>query len=964
MHTKTRFTLLVACMAAFSLLFSGMAFADWAVNDVGSSGVETIESGSSTTIAYSITARNGDGFNGCNATAASPITVGINLPSMNRVTARNASNQQVSSLTFTNCTSSQNVTFSSNHVGDWAINHSVSGGVAGGTNENRANFTLKVTAPADTTPPVITKTITGTQGSNGWYTSNVTVAWTVTDNESTASIVSGCGTQTFSTETASVTSSCSASSAGGTSSDSVTLKIDKTAPTGVALAPSGTAGQNGWYTSDVTVSTSGSDALSGVTCTTLQSFTNETAGATVNGSCTNGAGLTTAASPLTVKIDKSGPSASLAVTNGSLGSNSWYTSNVTVGASGSDSISGPVSCSPSSVSLTSNTAGTAVNSTCTNQAGLSTAASPLTVKIDKSNPSASLSVHEGTLGDGGWYTNDVTVRTSGADDDSGIDNCTADQHLTEDTSSAGREFNGSCTNNAGLRQNADPLTVKRDASAPSAALVVTEGTAGANGWYTSNVKVEVQGADAQSDVTCSDATTLTSETTGTQVTGYCTNGAGARTNATPMTIKIDKTGPSAELAATGQSGSNGWFTDDVTITTSGSDTVSAGVTCTATQSQTAETAGREFNGSCTNAAGLTTNATPITVKLDKTGPSASAAITNSPQEGSNGWYTSDIAAATTGSDSISAPVTCTKASVSQTDETTGVNLAGVCTNDAGLSTAAAALNVKLDKTPPAVTVTPSGQQGDNGWYTGNVTIATGGTDAISGVASCTENQSQTADTAGADFYGSCTNGAGLTSTNAQVTVKRDATAPTNVAVLGFTDGAAYWPHETLPTVTCATPSDTTSGIASQTGPTQNPTGTFTCSAKDNAGNPASNSKSYTLRNYDWKGFKSPVDGGAVLNRAKAGSAIPVKFSLNGDMTLGIFAAGSPSSAVTTCDPNATVDAVEQTVTAGSSSLSYDSVTDTYNYVWKTDTKWASSCRQLVLTLKDGLKYRANFQFTK
>ena len=53
----------------------------------------------------------------------------------------------------------------------------------------------------DLTPPVISKVITGTVGANGWYTSDVTVTWSVTDEESTPVIDSGCGTQTFTSET-------------------------------------------------------------------------------------------------------------------------------------------------------------------------------------------------------------------------------------------------------------------------------------------------------------------------------------------------------------------------------------------------------------------------------------------------------------------------------------------------------------------------------------------------------------------------------------------------------------------------------------------------------------------------------------------------------------------------------------------------------------------------------------------
>ena len=70
------------------------------------------------------------------------------------------------------------------------------------------------------------------------------------------------------------------------------------------------------------------------------------------------------------------------------------------------------------------------------------------------------------------------------------------------------------------------------------------------------------------------------------------------------------------------------------------------------------------------------------------------------------------------------------------------------------------------------------------------------------------------------------------------------------------------------------------------------------------------------------------------------------------------------SATMPCDSTASVDAVEETVTAGSSSLSYDQATQQYTYTWKTDKGWAGSCRQLVVKLKDGTEHRAFFQLTK
>lgn len=115
--------------------------------------------------------------------------------------------------------------------------------------------------------------------------------------------------------------------------------------------------------------------------------------------------------------------------------------------------------------------------------------------------------------------------------------------------------------------------------------------------------------------------------------------------------------------------------------------------------------------------------------------------------------------------------------------------------------------------------------------------------------------------------------------------------------------------------------------------------------------------------YAFTGFFSPVNNLPTMNSVKAGSGIPVKFKLNGDRGLDIFAANSPYSSQTSCSATST-DPIELTVTAGSSSLSYDAVTGQYTYVWKTEKSWAGSCRTLNVVLRDGETYRANFQFTR
>lgn len=114
--------------------------------------------------------------------------------------------------------------------------------------------------------------------------------------------------------------------------------------------------------------------------------------------------------------------------------------------------------------------------------------------------------------------------------------------------------------------------------------------------------------------------------------------------------------------------------------------------------------------------------------------------------------------------------------------------------------------------------------------------------------------------------------------------------------------------------------------------------------------------------FNFNGFFPPVDNQPVFNNANAGRAIPIKFSLGGDQGLNIFAPGHPVSQQIACSDGAPSSEVEETVTAGSSSLSYDAETDTYTYVWKTEKSWAGTCRKLIVRLNDGSEHAAFFKF--
>ncbi|MBO0858943.1 MAG: PxKF domain-containing protein [Chloracidobacterium sp.] len=137
--------------------------------------------------------------------------------------------------------------------------------------------------------------------------------------------------------------------------------------------------------------------------------------------------------------------------------------------------------------------------------------------------------------------------------------------------------------------------------------------------------------------------------------------------------------------------------------------------------------------------------------------------------------------------------------------------------------------------------------------------------------------------------------------------------------------------------------------------------TITVTATDSANNQAMCSFTVNVR-YNFSGFFQPVDNPPTANIVNAGSAIPIKFTLSGAKGMNIFAQGFPISQQIACGDGAPSSEIEQTVTAGGSSLSYDAESDTYTYVWKTDESWAGTCRQLIVRLNDGSERVALFKF--
>lgn len=84
----------------------------------------------------------------------------------------------------------------------------------------------------DYTPPVITYSVDGPSGANGWYTGVVTVSFTVVDDDSPITLMAGCETRTIDQDTDGTSLECSASSWGGAATPAaVLIRRDTVGPT-------------------------------------------------------------------------------------------------------------------------------------------------------------------------------------------------------------------------------------------------------------------------------------------------------------------------------------------------------------------------------------------------------------------------------------------------------------------------------------------------------------------------------------------------------------------------------------------------------------------------------------------------------------------------------------------------------------------------------------------------------------
>jgi 6-phosphogluconolactonase (cycloisomerase 2 family) len=196
--------------------------------------------------------------------------------------------------------------------------------------------------------------------------------------------------------------------------------------------------------------------------------------------------------------------------------------------------------------------------------------------------------------------------------------------------------------------------------------------------------------------------------------------------------------------------------------------------------------------------------------------------------------------------------------------------------------------------------------------------------------------------------------------------------PPSVDLRTPADGAQYEQGSDV-TVDYSCADTGTSGLASCTGDLDDgaaldtsTVGTFgfSVTARDGDGNKTTVKHSYTVTappeppesGFD---FVGPIHDGSVV---KAGSVVPIAFSLGGEHGLDVLADGSPSSVRVDC--GATGVASGGSPAHSADGLQFDAAKGVYTFAWQTRSSWAGTCRAFQVTLQDGSAHQLVVKFCR
>jgi hypothetical protein len=700
----------------------------------------------------------------------------------------------------------------------------------------------------DNTGPTVSGALTPAPNAAGWNNSNVAIIWSASDSASGVGSGPTPANDSVSSDTAAAGITKSATAAdrlGNSGSGSVTVKLDKTAPTVTGAASPG-PNANGWNNTNVTVSFTCSDALSGIkTCTSATTtLSNDGANQSVTGLATDKAD-NTGSSTVTVNIDKTAPSLSGTATT-SPNANGWYTSNVSIHWTCGDALSGINGSCPIDSTISGEGSGMFATASVSDKASNSTTANGSTVNIDKTAPVTTASVPSG------WSATNATVTLTPTDALSGVASTfyILDGGAQQQGTSVGVTTDGSHTlqfwsmDKAGNAEVPHTVQVLVDKTAPTITHSLSP-AANANGWNNANVTVSFSCADGTSGIaSCTAPQTVTSETaaTGQVVTGTAVDNAG-NTGNDSVTVRLDKTPPTLSGAPTSSPNGSGWYNTNVTIAWTCADALSGiSGSCPGNSTISSEGTGLTASASVSDNAGSTTSATSSpAVKIDKTAPLTTATAPAN-------WNNSNVTVSLVATDSLSGVATTNyvlDGGAPQNGTSVPISAEGVHTlefwsvDNAGNQETHHSVQVKIDKTPPTINHTQSPAANNAGWNNAAVTVTFVCSDALSGVASCTSPQTVTTEGQNQLVTGVASDNAGNRAQD-PATVSIDMTPPTiSAAADRAANSNGWYKADVTVTFTCA---DALSGVTGCAGPQTLHEGanqSATGSATDAAGNSAS-----------------------------------------------------------------------------------------------------------------------------
>ena len=627
-------------------------------------------------------------------------------------------------------------------------------------------------ADHDTSAPLVSYTLTGTAGTNGWYRSNVTINWSAVDPEGLTSstcviaeLVSAEGTSSH---------TCTATSHGGTTSSTAVLKIDKTLPS----VPVGTAARaadaNGWFNHPVSVTFTGTDAVSGLASCSGGTYSGpDSATASLPGTCRDVAGNTSSGS-YALRYDATDPTPT-AATSRAPDSNGWFNHGLSISfAQAPGDVSGPGSCSAAVAYAGPDSAAASASGSCTDRAGNTSNPVTLTFKYDATSPQAVASTSRGPDANG-WYNHSLTISFSQAPGDlSGAGSCTA-ASAYGGPDSAGVARSGGCTDAAGNPSAQVTASFKYDATAPTGVSGSLARSADANGWYNHPVALAVTATDAVSGIaSCGSPSYAGPDSTTASIAGSCTDRAGNTSASVSAGFRYDATPPAATGAPTRTPDVNGWFNRPVTVAFTGSDALSGIASCGEQTYSGPDSATASIGGGCTDNAGNASSPGASTFRYDAGGPGVAVAPARQPD--GSGWYSRPVGIVASGTDPVSGVASCTAPTYSGPDSAAAA-VGVTCTDNAGNASSAVA-TLKYDTGAPVVSASPDRTPDGRGWYRRPLTVTYHGSDALSGIASCTAPSRYTGpDRGSVALAGSCRDAAG-NQAEATHAFRFDATAPT------------------------------------------------------------------------------------------------------------------------------------------------------------------------------------------